>query len=229
MNGSADFNRRRRFVSRGVATTADHMGSNEAIPTALLQRIAGGEAVVYPTTTLPALGCRPEREPLDRLYQLKQRAANQPVSLAVANLSQASAIAEIPEDTDALLQSFPTGSITLLLKARETLDARLGGELVAIRVVAHPTAIQLLQEVGPLTATSANLSGVTPETACGEAANALGLPAEAVLNSNCPGGLPSTLIRWNGHASLSRSERVEVLREGIVSESEVMSWSKNLN
>jgi L-threonylcarbamoyladenylate synthase len=205
------------------------MGSNEAIPTALLQRIARGEAVVYPTSTLPALGCRPEREALDRLYELKHRPADQPVSLAVSNLTQASAIAEIPEGTDSLLQSFPTGSITLLMKAKHNLDARLGGDLVAIRVVAHPIAIQLLQEVGPLTATSANLSGAPPEMACGKAANSLGLPVEAVLDSDCPGGLPSTLIRWHGHASLSSSERVEVLREGIVSESEVMSWSKNLN
>jgi L-threonylcarbamoyladenylate synthase len=205
------------------------MGSIEEIPTTLIQRIAQGEAVVYPTTTLPALGCRPESEALDRLFGLKRRAAEHPVSLAVADLSQASAIAELPEGTDSLLQSFPKGSLTLLVEAKHRLDARLGGDLVAIRVVAHPIAIQLLEEVGPLTATSANQSGVVPEVECGRAAEALGLPVEATLDSVCPGGLPSTLIRWHGHAALSHGESVEVLREGVVTESEVRSWSKSLS
>jgi L-threonylcarbamoyladenylate synthase len=205
------------------------MGSSKALPETLLKRIARGEAVVYPTTTLPALGCRPESAALDMLYRLKQRTAEHPVSLAVANLSQASDIAEIPEETESLLESFPAGSLTLLLQAKRSLDARLGGDLVAIRVVAHPMARELLEEVGPLTATSANLSGVTPEEECVKAAEALRLPCEAALTGVCPGGLPSTLIRWHGHALLSRSGRVEVLREGLVSESEVMFWSKNLN
>jgi L-threonylcarbamoyladenylate synthase len=205
------------------------MGSSETLPETLLRRIAQGEAVVYPTTTLPALGCRPESAALDRLYRLKQRAAEHPVSLAVANLSQASDIAEIPEETESLLKSFPAGSLTLLLQAKRSLDARLGGDLVAIRVVAHPMARELLEEVGPLTATSANLSGVTPEEECVKAAEALRLPSEAALTGVCPGGLPSTLIRWHGYALLSRNGSVEVLREGLVSESEVMSWSKNLN
>ena len=33
----------------------------------------GWSPIVYPTTTLPALGCLPEADALDRLFELKKR------------------------------------------------------------------------------------------------------------------------------------------------------------
>ena len=56
------------------------------IPSALLDRVTRGEAVVYPTSTQPALGCAPEEGARDRLFELKQRRPDARVSLAVADL-----------------------------------------------------------------------------------------------------------------------------------------------
>ena len=201
------------------------MASTESLPRSLIERVGRGEAVVYPTSTLPALGCRPEARALDLIYDLKGRDPSQPVSIAVADLNQASELVVIPEGTSQLLASFHEGSLTLVLPARSSVDSRLGGDSIAVRVVAHPTAKQLLREVGPLTATSANRSGEAPSADCREAAEALGLPEDAALPEVCPGGQPSTLIRTYGHGPLTYGTALEVLREGIVSKSEVMSWS----
>ena len=118
-----------------------------------------GMCVVYPTSTQPALGCLPNGDSLDLLYSLKRRERSQPVSLGVANLEQAATIAHIPDDVSALIEHFPTGSITVVLDSKYQLDERLGGERVALRVVSHHAAIRLIEEVGPVTATSANISG----------------------------------------------------------------------
>ena len=48
-----------------------------------------GRSIVYPTSTLPALGCIPDSKSLDELYEIKQRSNDAPVSLGVASLDQA--------------------------------------------------------------------------------------------------------------------------------------------
>ena len=118
--------------------------------------------MVYPTSTQPALGCIPESYALDLLYSLKCRERSQPVSLGVANLEQAREIAFVPKEIEDLLDFFPKGSITVVLDSRKNLDERLGGNRVAIRVVSHDVAVSLIEDIGPLTATSANLSGSAP-------------------------------------------------------------------
>ena len=97
--------------------------------------------VAYPTSTLPGLGCLPNKQALDNLYKLKNRPHNQPVSLGVATIQQAESFVEVPEFAKLLLDNFPLGSITLVLDAVNTLDARLGGDRVAVRVLADKTAI----------------------------------------------------------------------------------------
>ena len=185
-----------------------------------------GDCVVYPTTTQPALGCMPERTCLDRLYRLKGRVSDMPVSIGVANLTQAETLVEVPDGVRELLSNFPEGSLTVVLKAHNTLDPRLGGDSIAIRVVAHPLAKRLLEATGPLTATSANKSGESPVSDCEEAARLLLANGDAIgcVSGACPGGSPSTLIVWYSVCGSTESRDIEVLREGVVSELEVRAW-----
>ena len=191
-----------------------------------IESARAGDCIVYPTTTQPALGCIPTPDSLDKLYAMKERAPSIPVSIGVANLEQAEDLVEVPDLVRILLDDFPRGSLTVVLKAHETLDSRLGGDRVAIRVVAHPEAISLLNEVGPLTATSANRSGVGPVNGCEEAARSLLSSSEEVsfVQGICPGGSPSTLIAWYSVCGSTQLRDTEVLREGIVPSEEVRSW-----
>ena len=191
-----------------------------------IQSVRAGECIVYPTTTQPALGCMPTPESLDRLYALKKRDQSMPVSIGVANLEQAEKLVKVPKLVRNLLDDFPQGSLTVVLKAHEKLDSRLGGDDVAIRVVAHPEAIRLLKKVGPLTATSANSSGFVPVDGCEEAARTLSSTGEEVayVPGVCPGGSPSTLIAWYSVCGSTQLRDTEVLREGIVPSEEVRLW-----
>ena len=168
----------------------------------------------------------PTPESLDRLYALKKRDQSMPVSIGVANLEQAEKLVKVPKLVRKLLDDFPRGSLTVVLKAHETLDSRLGGDGVAIRVVAHPEAISLLKTVGPLTATSANRSGFVPVDGCEEAARTLSSTGEEVayVPGVCPGGSPSTLIVWHSVCGSTQLRDTEVLREGVVSSEEVRLW-----
>ena len=188
-----------------------------------------GMCVVYPTSTQPALGCLPTSEALDLLYSLKNREDSQPVSLAVANLEQAKMIAHVPDSVVSMLDHFPTGSITVILDSRSALDERLGGERVALRVVSHDTAVRLVEEVGPITATSANISGSPPEDDPAMAARSLSTDGSHIpfVSGLCGGGVPSTLISWQSSTHSPDTTGTKVLREGLVKKSEVFDWLKS--
>ena len=188
-----------------------------------------GMCVVYPTSTQPALGCLPTSEALDLLYSLKNREGSQPVSLAVANLEQAKRIAHVPDSVVSMLDHFPTGSITVILDSRSALDERLGGERVALRVVSHDTAVRLIEEVGPITATSANISGIPPEDDPATAARSLSTDGSHIpfVSGLCGGGVPSTLISWQSSTHSPDTTGTKVLREGLVKKSEVFDWLKS--
>ena len=152
----------------------------------LRQILEDGGVVAYPTSTLPGLGCLPTKKGLDTLFDIKKRPANQPVSLGVASIKQAAKIVNVPQFAISLLDNFPLGSLTLILDSKETLDSRLGGERVAVRVFADTVAKKLAEVVGPITATSANPSGVEPSSNVALAAQSLHLEQISILDGDCP-------------------------------------------
>ena len=194
------------------------------LPTGIVERVLEGLPVVYPTTTLPALGCLPTSEALDSLFEIKNRTETKIVSLGVCDLEQAASLVEIPDIARDILDSFPPGALTLILPAIETLDPRLGGDNVAVRVLADARARELVSKTGPLTATSANISGHEPVDDCEEAATILNLPTAAALPGKCVGGSPSTLIRWNVSGDASQDEDWTIIREGKVLKEEIQAW-----
>ena len=194
----------------------------------LIQKILEGNCVVYPTSTLPALGCILTSDALDNLYRVKKRSADLIVSIAVCNLQQASDLVHITDDLEDFIGAFPVGSITVILRAKKTLDKRLGGEKIAIRILSNKIAKNLIEQTGPLTATSANISGLEPLNSCEMAAASLSDTATeiAYVSGICPGGVPSTLIAWHTVCKSPNSREIEVLREGLVTSKEIQRWWK---
>ena len=187
----------------------------------ILQYLDNDESIVYPTSTLPALGCKPTKEALDTLFKIKNRSSDLPVSLAVLDLEQASELVEYNELALEIIDFFPKGSLTLLLPAKNPLDKRLGGDWVAVRPIVEKSARQLVFESGPITATSANISGKKPQKDCEKAAIELDLNPDQFISGLTTGGAPSTLVKLD--------TKVTVMREGVISREEVIAWSKKRN
>ena len=190
------------------------------ITTHLISRLESNEVIVFPTSTQPGLACLPTKEGLDNLFKIKSRDYSKPVSLGVASLNDVRQLVKVPEHAQEFLDSFTSGSITLLMDAINEQDHRLGGNKVAIRVLSHPLAKKLAECVGPITATSANLAGIPVISDLFSAAKSLGLPMNAVLVGECKGGAPSTLVQLG----LSSTSSATVMREGVVPTKDVMAW-----
>ena len=194
---------------------------------AIVARIEDGLPVIFPTTTLPGLGCKPIPSALDKLFELKKRDYSKPVSIAVANLNQAKELVELSEYAIQLIQAFPPASLTVVLPAKSPLDKRVGGSNIAIRLISHPIAKHLIETVGPLTATSANIANQPVEDTCEAAAESLTIPPNAILSGKCQGGLPSTLVAISYNSE--KPDSVIIIREGVVPRQDVEQWSPNRN
>ncbi len=189
------------------------------IDDALIQHLHNNGVVAYPTSTLPGLGALPTKEGLNALFNLKKRSADKPVSLGVLSLDQASDFVHVSPFVVKMEKHFPKGSITFVLKAHREFDARLGGWWVAVRCFSNNTARQLVERVGPITATSANEAGEVPEPSAEDAGQTLELPNFAILPGSCPGGVGSTFVKVDNDENA-----VIVLREGVLSEQEIIDW-----
>jgi L-threonylcarbamoyladenylate synthase len=170
-------------------------------PEEMAERLAAGEAVLFPTDTLPALAARPEAAGL--LWQLKVRPADKPLILMGADLSQLVELLGVPWQQPWLEQArrcWP-GAVTLILPISGVITAQLhpGGSSLGLRVPACPPAQELLRRSGPLATTSANRSGQPAATTAAEAAEQF--PDLALLEPlpwPAGSGQASTVLAWHG-------------------------------
>ncbi len=126
--------------------------------------IDSGQLVALPTDTFYGLAVDPVNlRAVDRIYDVKDRARHKPLSLLIADLAQAYALARnCGSAFDRLAERFWPGPLTIIVKAGSKLPLRVTANTgnVALRVPEAAIARAVVERLGrPITATSANLSG----------------------------------------------------------------------
>ena len=124
--------------------------------------VANGDLVVYPTETVYGLGGDAlDADAVERVFDLKSRERSNPLSLGVPSVDAALRHTRPTEFAVAFARAFLPGPVTVVVERAATVPDALtaGRDRVGIRVPDHPVARELLRETGPLTATSANVSG----------------------------------------------------------------------
>jgi len=185
---------------------------------ALAARLAAGEAVLFPTDTLPALASAPSVAPL--LWGLKRRPPDKPLILMGANLEQLVGLLGVRWRSEWLEQAHRCwpGATTLVLPIAGPLLELLnpGGATLGLRVPASPLACDLLRRSGPLATTSANPSGASPATDADQAAAAFPELARLAPLPWPPGsGAPSRVLAWREPTD-PELEPWQVLRPGPI-------------
>jgi len=159
-----------------------------------------GGVVAFPTETFYGLGADARNETaVEKIFRIKGRNFRNPLSVIVANDRDViPLVEEIPAAAKILMQTFWPGPLTLVFRASSSVLPRLTANTgkIGIRVSSHPLARLLAGGLGgPLTATSANLSG-GPECSSADAViRALGeLPGSVIDGGETPGGAGSTIL-----------------------------------
>lgn len=175
--------------------------------------------VAFPTDTVYGLGaCADNETAVAKIYRLKQRPRNIALPLLLADKAQINQVAlSVPPIAERLIDKFLPGALTLVLaKASSVLDiVTAGGSTVAIRIPAHPVPVALVRELGPIAATSANLSGQPNALTTAEVYTQFGDKIDLVIDGGtCPKGKESTIVDVTGPIPV-------ILREGAISRFEL--------
>jgi len=189
--------------------------------------IARGELVVLPTDTVYGVGADAfSPDAVARLLAAKGRGRQAPPPVLVPGLPTLDALAqEVPAPVRDLVAEFWPGGLTVILRARTTLEWDLGETrgTVALRMPADLVALDLLAETGPLAVSSANLTGRPAATTAAEAEAMLGDSVAVYLEAGPRGsGAPAAASTIVDAIGLEHPEGVlRIVRHGVIPDREI--------
>lgn len=180
----------------------------------IISLLHSGGVIAFPTDTAYGLGADPFNDTaVDRIFQVKGRPDTKAILLIVSSIEMAESVAEPPKVFYDLAKQFWPGPLTVILPAKKSLPINLtaGTATVGVRWPIADFATKLVNDLGtPVTATSANRSGLPAAITADEVRNQLDESVDALVDG---GELPSR----GGSTVLALTADVPVvLREGPV-------------
>ncbi|MEX0807117.1 MAG: L-threonylcarbamoyladenylate synthase [Dongiaceae bacterium] len=184
-----------------MTVAAKIVSGDEAGLRAAARVIAKGGLVAVPTETVYGLaGDATNDRAVARIFEVKARPQFNPLIVHVADRSMAAKLVSMNRVAERLADAFWPGPLTLVLPRRRnasvSLLASAGLETLAIRMPAHPIALDLIRLSGrPLAAPSANPSGRLTPTEATHVAASLGDRIDLILDGGpCAIGIESTVL-----------------------------------
>ncbi|GAB6879738.1 L-threonylcarbamoyladenylate synthase [Halorubrum gandharaense] len=159
--------------------------------------MAAGDLVVYPTETVYGLGADAlDPDAVARVFELKGRDRDEPLSLGVESADAALRYTQPSDTAIAFMRAFLPGPVTVVVERAPVVPDVLtaGSDRVGIRVPDHPIALALLEETGPLTATSANVSGIGSVTRPDQLSDRIREGVAVVVDGGETDGAESTVV-----------------------------------
>ena len=176
-----------------------------------------GGIVAFPTETYYGLAVDPDcASAVTNLFALKKRQEHKPLLLLIEKREQlGTLVTMVPPVYVPLMKKYWPGALTLVFPAKPSLNQQITGNTgtVGIRISPHPVAEALVRRMGkPITATSANISGMLPARSALEVAEMLGDRIDYIVDGGqTAAGLCSTIIGiQKGHLTLLRPGQVEL-------------------
>jgi len=178
-----------------------------------LKTLKSGLPIIFPTDTLPAIGCLPKFSNI--IYEFKKRDRNKPLILMGSEHKQlVDYIQEsAKKDYEDIASKYWPGALTMVIPASEKQTAILTSNdlTLGLRIPNSYMAQSLMKETGPLLTSSANISGFKVSTTV--EGIAFEFPSVKILGPIPWGkrsGKASTIIFWE------KSGDWKLIREGEV-------------
>ena len=161
--------------------------------------LKSGLPIIFPTDTLPAIGCLPKFSKI--IYEFKKRDRNKP--LILMGSEHKDLIDYVHEsarkDYENLASKYWPGALTIIIPASAKQTANLTSKdlTIGLRIPNSNIAQSLLRETGPLLTSSANISGFKGSiTAEGIALDFPSLKILGPIPWPKSSGKASTIIFW---------------------------------
>jgi len=182
-----------------------------------LKTLKSGLPIIFPTDTLPAIGCLPKFSNI--IYEFKKRDRDKPLILMGSEKKQLIDYVHesAKEDYENIASKYWPGALTIVIPASEkqTVNLTSNDHTIGLRIPNSSMAQSFLRETGPLLTSSANISGFKgSSTAEGIALEFPSIKIFGPIPWGKSSGKASTIISWknNGNWKLIREGEV-IVRE----------------
>ena len=179
-----------------------------------LKTLKSGLPIIFPTDTLPAIGCLPKFS--NTIYKFKKRNRDKPLILMGSEHKQlVDYVQELAkEDYENIASKYWPGALTMVIPASENQTSSLTSSdlTLGLRIPNSYMAQSLMRETGPLLTSSANISGLKGSTTV--EGIALDFPSVKILGPIPWGkrsGKASTIIFWKNSGDWRLIREGEVL------------------
>ena len=194
------------------------------------QTLKNGGIVVFPTETVYGIGANIwDETAVKRLYEVKQRPFDKPISLLVSSIDMINEVAkDITELEYALMKEFFPGPFTIILKKKDIVPNIVTANLdtVGIRLPANEIALRLIKYAEiPIATTSSNISGKPSVTNLGDVMSEFEGKVDCFIDGGPSEiGVASTIVQVI-------DSKVHILREGSISKAQIdkmcLKYNKN--
>jgi L-threonylcarbamoyladenylate synthase len=182
--------------------------------------ITEGGVVAFPTESFYGLGVKyDDLLALKKLNILKRRPKDRALPLIIGDRKVLALIAPSTGFiAEKLMKRFWPGPLTLLVPAKKDLPELItaGSGKVAVRIPGSSFALELAGSLDfPVTATSANISGMTPASHPDEVIRYFGDQIDLLVDGGeAPGGKPSTIVDIE-------DSKIEIVRKGSIPDEDI--------
>lgn len=123
------------------------------VVSAAVKALKAGQILICPTDTVYGLiGNFSDKKSVAKIYAIKNRPRNKPVSVFVENIAMAKRLIKINKEQESFLRQVWPGPVICVLPAKK------GESTIGIRAPKHKFIVELIRRVGPLAQTSANIA-----------------------------------------------------------------------
>ena len=178
-----------------------------------LKTLRSGLPIIFPTDTLPAIGCLPKFSNI--IYEFKKRNRDKPLILMGSEHKQLIDYVHesAKEDYEKIASKYWPGALTMVIPASEKQNKIITSNdlTLGLRIPNSYMAKSLMRETGPLLTSSANISGLKGSITF--EGIALDFPSVKILGPipwEKSSGKASTIIFWK------KSGEWRLIREGEV-------------
>ena len=178
--------------------------------------IKRGQVIAFPTETVYGLGADAFNvEACKKIFELKGRPNDKPLTFHVANYKMIDDIAIISKTAEKLIKKFFPGPLTLILKGKflSTVGIRMPDCEIALRLIEFANC--------PIAAPSANISGQSPPITAQEVYNTFNEKIPLIIDGGkCKFSISSTVLDIS-------TDKFKILRAGAINENEIFRVIKN--
>lgn len=184
--------------------------------------IKNGGVVVFPTETVYGIGTNGLNEiAIKKLYDIKKRPLNKPISLLVSNIEMINQVAkDITDKEYKLIKKFFPGPLTIVLNKKDNVPDILTANSckVGVRMPKNEIALKLIDFAGvPIATSSANISGEETGIDFNNVMNNFFNKVDCLIDGGPSNlGIGSTVV-------LIINEEPIILRQGLISKKEILS------